>query len=316
MKNINFKKALITALLTMTSIFLVNAQLYYQNNNLFIGTKPANPSSYSNSPKVIFGLTWGIEATSNDLSFWQNSTATKRLYIDSNGKVGIGKIPTTYSLEVIGQVSANGVVLTSDEILKRNITNLSDPRYNYMAKLLKLNGKSYEKQISSSDEGGYKQEFGFIAQEMREVLPELVEEGADGLLSINYIGLIPLLVESFKELKQDLAELENRVNNAVKARSSGGETDNEFIPVPGAVLHQSLPNPSSIGVTIAYELPENFSSANLYVYNIAGAQVKNFTLSRSPNEVKIAAHELPAGTYIYTLVINGNKVDSKRMILN
>ena len=48
---------------------------------------------------------------------------------------------------------------------------------------------------------------------------------------------------------------------------------------------------------------------------MAGALVKSYTLTDSSNDIKIAANELPVGTYIYTLVVNGNKVDAKKMIL-
>ena len=47
-----------------------------------------------------------------------------------------------------------------------------------------------------------------IAQEVREVLPHLVHEGeSDDTLSVNYLGLIPYLIEEIKELKKQIAEL-------------------------------------------------------------------------------------------------------------
>ena len=47
-----------------------------------------------------------------------------------------------------------------------------------------------------------KREYGFIAQDVKEVFPDLVFEDKDGYLSINYNGLIPILVEAFKEQKK------------------------------------------------------------------------------------------------------------------
>jgi len=312
-----FKSMLITASLIITGFFSANAQLFYQNNNLFIGTKPSNWAGFNSNPKVVLGQNWAIEANGNYLDLRHNeSSTTKRIIIDSLGNVGIGYAANpvlSYKLQISGTLAANGVQITSDEKLKRNISNLNDSRNNYLAKLLRLNGKSYEKQMSSDDE--YMQEFGFIAQEMREVLPELVAEGKDGLLSINYIGLIPLLVESLKDLKQNLADLERRIEGSVTPRSSEIGTGNDLIPVPGAVLYQNLPNPSSVGVTIAYELPERYTSAYIFVYNMSGVQVKNYTLTNSPGEVRIAANELSAGTYIYTLVVDGQQVDNKKMII-
>lgn len=50
-------------------------------------------------------------------------------------------------------------------------------------------------------------EYGFIAQEVREVLPELVTENEEGLLSMNYNGIIPVLVNAVKTLAAQIKEL-------------------------------------------------------------------------------------------------------------
>jgi len=42
---------------------------------------------------------------------------------------------------------------------------------------------------------------GLIAQEVEKILPELVNEASDGYKSVNYIGLIPHLIEAVKELE-------------------------------------------------------------------------------------------------------------------
>ena len=62
---------------------------------------------------------------------------------------------------------------------------------------------------------------GFIAQEIQKIFPELVNTGSDGYLSVDYIGLIPHLVESVKSLKSEneflkerLSKIENLLNNS------------------------------------------------------------------------------------------------------
>ena len=152
-------------------------------------------------------------------------------------------------------------------------------------------------------------------KEVKELFPELVSENVSGDLAINYIGLIPLLVESTKALEKKLAELEKRVEGLAAVRALSQETANEHQLVPGAVLYQNVPNPSSTGTTIKYDLPASYSTANLFIYNISGNRVKDYTLTGSSNQVVIAPHELLEGTYIYTLVIDGNRVDAKKMIL-
>jgi hypothetical protein len=49
-----------------------------------------------------------------------------------------------------------------------------------------------------------------LAQEVQQVYPELVKEDVNGNLSVNYNGLIPVLLESIKELKKKLMELKRK----------------------------------------------------------------------------------------------------------
>ena len=85
-----------------------------------------------------------------------------------------------------------------------------------MKKLESINGVSFdwtdEHIESRGGEDGYfvnKHEVGVIAQEIKEVLPEVVRERDDGYLGGKYEGIIPLLVEAIKELKQEVEELRN-----------------------------------------------------------------------------------------------------------
>jgi len=51
-----------------------------------------------------------------------------------------------------------------------------------------------------------------LAQEVKKVFPELVKENEKGELSVNYIGLIPVLIESIKEQQKQIDELKKLVN--------------------------------------------------------------------------------------------------------
>jgi len=57
---------------------------------------------------------------------------------------------------------------------------------------------------------------GFIAQEVNEIIPELINilPNTDDMLTIDYVGMIPILVESIKELTKQNLELKNRLDNA------------------------------------------------------------------------------------------------------
>ena len=49
--------------------------------------------------------------------------------------------------------------------------------------------------------------YGFVAQELQEIAPELIREDGAGYLSINYIELIPLLVQKVQDLSAEVEEL-------------------------------------------------------------------------------------------------------------
>jgi hypothetical protein len=82
-------------------------------------------------------------------------------------------------------------------------------------KLLKLNGSYYKwnsKMNELSGKKGY--EYGLIAQEVQKQFPEMVQVGEDGYLTIDYIQLIPIIIESIKHLKSEIDALKgSKINN-------------------------------------------------------------------------------------------------------
>jgi hypothetical protein len=82
-----------------------------------------------------------------------------------------------------------------------------------------LSPVSYDKKVSLADSVYEKHEFGFVAQEVQKVLPQLVTEGKDKdhLLSMDYISIIPLLTKAMQE--QDvLIKNAQKENDTLKAQ--------------------------------------------------------------------------------------------------
>ena len=116
-----------------------------------------------------------------------------------------------------GDVTAN----TSDRRLKKNIINIDNP----LEKLSKINGVYFNWNETANlliDKDMEEREVGFIAQEIEEVLPEIVKpapfdrlEGrkesktGENYLTIQYEKIVPLLVESIKELKKEIEDIKN-----------------------------------------------------------------------------------------------------------
>jgi hypothetical protein len=113
----------------------------------------------------------------------------------------VGK--STFSDEVtfLKPVVAPNYVSLSDKELKKNIK----PLENSLEKISKINGVNYEWKINSVPD------VGVIAQEVREVLPEAVYNTSNEFLGVTYVKLIPLLIESVKELKQQVEDLKRQL---------------------------------------------------------------------------------------------------------
>jgi hypothetical protein len=63
-------------------------------------------------------------------------------------------------------------------------------------------------------------------------------------------------------------------------------------------------------------LPETTRQASLIVYNLEGKQLKVLPINeRGKAVLKIQANELKPGMYLYSLIVDGKVLDTKRMIL-
>lgn len=86
--------------------------------------------------------------------------------------------------------------------------------------------------------------------------------------------------------------------------------------VTTAELFQNTPNPFSYQTEIKYYLPDNSNNAVLSVFSLNGKLMFSKQLTpKGIGSITVNGSELEAGTYIYTLLVNGVEVDSKRMIL-
>jgi hypothetical protein len=99
---------------------------------------------------------------------------------------------------------ATSPTICSDIRLKKDFRNLS----NSLFQISQLQGYHY----FLKNEKNTNLQTGFIAQEIQKIFPELVYQGLDGYLSVDYVGLIPHLVESMKSLKSENEILKNRLS--------------------------------------------------------------------------------------------------------
>jgi len=113
-----------------------------------------------------------------------------------------------YGLYVNGNIWANGTTYASDARFKQNITPITSP----LQRLMQLNGVEYEMKGNEFVKNNFQhgRQMGLIAQNVEKVVPEAVHE-QDGYKGVDYARLVPLLIESIKELQQQVEELKKQI---------------------------------------------------------------------------------------------------------
>lgn len=263
-----------------------------------------------------FVMTYGIEAADTVMSYYARrnqslqinvpvNTASIALASDARFKDDIQ--PVNDALGVINSLSGVSYLLKTDRGIAKN-RPASKGDIDPTGKMSQME-KELEELRAERAKGT--RHYGFIAQEVEQVLPELVHTGEDGYKYVDYISVVPLLVNAVKQLQSELCEVKAPMkSNAITA------SDDIASDMLTPALYQNVPNPFTAETVIRYDLPETMQQAVLYVYDMQGKQIKSITVEeRGSSSVTIQGSELPAGMYIYALIADGKEIASKRMIL-
>ncbi len=260
----------------------------------------------------------------------------------TSGGVGIygrssNTLPATLSLssamagyfdgpvKVAGTLTAN-TVSSSDARLKTSVSSLEQKKTQDI--IMQLNPVSYyyktpakaagednvnEDTLEGNDQIYSKQHYGLIAQELQAVLPNLVYDGGDTYLAINYTELIPLLIQQIQYLTDKVSNLEQSLS---PEKSMAHAPARNSMANVQATLYQNNPNPYSAETVITYILPASIQDATIYVYDMNGLQLNQYALlERGEGKLVLSASEYEAGMYLYSLMADGQLIDTKRMIL-
>ncbi len=289
----------IGATTTSTCDFKTDRSYFYFNKGFNMG------SAY-------FNLTGSTNFTIKSLT----QSFPSFVLLNSSGFVALNRGPNSpqYSLDVGGDINATGVVTWSDERHKDDIKETKQDEINQLYELKAKKYKLKKPEYLNDNWDVDKQHYGFIAQEFKDFYPDLVYEDSSGYLSINYIEMIPLLVEALKEQNKRIEYLETKVKD-VKMKNSGS-IDISEVTENVAQLMQNKPNPFSENTEIEFYLPETVEKATLTIYDLQGKQVKSMTVvEREYGSAVIYGSELQPGIYHYSLIADGEVIGIEKMIL-
>ena len=238
------------------------------------------------------------------------------------------------NIHVTGTLTAGTITMLSDARYKSNIQDINTIA---LTKILSLNPVQYtmasgsaiafanteksdtvSNMIMTTSEEDLDQinkiHYGLLAQEVKELYPELVYEDAAGVMSINYTELIPLLIQAVQDLSGQVSALSN--SSSVSARKQALKQQDSTTEAVVAMLYQNNPNPFTEATIISYIIPIEAQQASIFIYNMLGEQVSKYDVSAfGEGNITISANELYAGTFLYSLVVDGKLIDTKQMII-
>ncbi|MBA2612267.1 MAG: tail fiber domain-containing protein [Bacteroidetes bacterium] len=267
------------------------------------------------------------------------------VYGDISG-AAIGGYTIKYAGYFNGDVNVNGNIvgatsISSDNKFKINKLAITNSK-NLINSLLP---KSYNLDSTNWKEFRFtnKKQYGFIAQDVENVLPELVNvmqaaaikdslgtiiKPAHSYKTLNYNAFIAILVANAKEQNNRIDSLITALNsnskvinpNQTPANTGVNATtlNKQNITLSNAdalVLDQNQPNPFSESTVIKYNVPEKYGYAQLIFTTIEGRILKTVDIAKKGlGEITVYANDLSSGIYNYTLVVDGKTVDTKKMI--
>ena len=252
-----------------------------------------------------------------------------------------------------GDVATTGGYYTvSDQNLKEHV----EPIQSASDLLAQLNPVGYDFRYQQYERMNLPREhqYGLIAQELEQVLPEMVGDIVHPaefdtlgneiapqmeLKGVNYTQLIPLLIAGFQEQQAALNQKDEVINSlserltiledciaashlcetgGAQNKMSNGNTLGETVTLKNhnaIILDQNLPNPFAEQTTITYVIPEEIAKAELIFYDMRGRIINQVQINeRGTSRMTVYGENLQNGVYTYSLIADGKLIDTKKMV--
>jgi hypothetical protein len=194
--------------------------IYYSSGNVGIGTTdPGYNLDVSGNARIRGRTYFGIDnpgGGTGDTAYMEyvaisGEQTTLRINVQNDtddninlnptGNVGINTDTPAYKLDVNGNVGATSYNTTSDYRIKKDVVTLNDSFTVDKLRPVTYNNTKLDKQ-----------DIGLIAHEVQEIYPFLVtgEKDGENFQTVNYTGLIGILIKEIQELKERVKKLEEK----------------------------------------------------------------------------------------------------------
>ena len=130
--------------------------------------------------------------------------------------------------------------------------------------------------------------------------------------------MIALLIEAIKELEVQVSALENELNECCNSSDVNKKSSNIIESqsnLSGCYLLQNRPNPFDNETIIEYYIPLERANASMLFFDMNGKLLFSKDVDLNKGNLTINRGELMPGMYYYTLIVNDEEIDTKKMIL-
>jgi hypothetical protein len=170
---------------------------------------------------------------------------------------------------------------------------------------------------------------GFVAQEVEQTAKSInydfsgVDVDETGVYSLRYAEFVVPLVKAVQELSDQNEQLQKQIdeltgsNKNAFLRSAASEANLTGISTLAqqCTLSQNTPNPFTDQTEIKYFVANGVEDAFICIFDMQGKMIQKLDVQAGQNSIFIEGYQLQAGMYLYSLVADGQEVDTKRMIL-
>ncbi len=207
----------------------------------------------------------------------------------------------------------------SDRKLKENIKDLPSS----IDVIMKIKPKTFSYKKIDNLNLPFGNQAGFIAQDIKELLPDLVNElglrlpnvgdsvktEIEKYMHLDYIGLIPYIVKSIQDQQLIIEKQNDLIKTILLKDSITSGTSLTSAKVPHII--KLYPNPAQTQLDI--ECFTNNQTGTIYIYDKDGKIHKSFVIEG--NSATISLESFENGVYIVALFINGTAFDTKRFVV-